>query len=132
MIKFFITVVLVGAAIWLGLQFKHYANKSMKEPASQNETGRFTPGKLPGLPAELEASLETAKRGGAEGLRNWMAQHRAQVEDPRLAELDLDYVVLVGPTDPAEAKRVLAALKERVPASSPLAKRRQQLEKAYP
>lgn len=128
----FLTIVLVAATIWLGLKFKNYCTSSMAQyEVRSDEPVRTAPGKLPGMSPDLEASLETAKKAGVEGLVNWLRVHRRDIQDPRLADIDLDYVVLVGRTDPREAKRVLKLVKDRVPANSPVQKRLAQLEKVY-
>ncbi len=128
----FLTIVLAAALIWLGLKFKDYCTRSMADySVKSDEPVRTAPGKLPGMAPSLEESLEAAKKGGVESLVNWLRQHRTEIEDPRLADIDLDYVVLVGRTDPREAKRVLKLVKDRVPANSPVHTRLEQLEKAY-
>jgi hypothetical protein len=86
---------------------------------------------LPGLPYQLETSLQNARKQGATGLRNWLKAHGQSVEDPRKAWIELDYCIAVARQDTAEAKRVFAQVKERTPPSSPVWPRIKQLEKAY-
>ena len=86
---------------------------------------------LPGLPYQLETSLQNARKQGATGLRNWLKAHGQSVEDPRKAWIELDYCIAVARQDTAEAKRVFAKVKERTPPSSPVWPRIKQLEKAY-
>jgi hypothetical protein len=88
---------------------------------------------LPPLHEKLEASLATARQGGANGLRIWLAtyQNHRDVKDPRLAWVQLDYVVLIGRTDIAEARRVFALVKKRVPENSVVFPRIKQLEPSY-
>ena len=64
---------------------------------------------LPGLPPKLEPALEAARRQGAAGLRDFLAANGKNVADPRLAWIELDYVLVVAPGDPAEARKVFAA-----------------------
>src|ERR1035438_5767830 len=40
---------------------------------------------LPGLPYQLETSLQNARKQGATGLKNWLKAHGQSVEDPRKA-----------------------------------------------
>jgi hypothetical protein len=128
-----LTILMVIGLIWAGAKFKAYFSQRMAEQQAKLEgPPRTAPGKLPGLDPSLEASLETAKKAGADGVRDWLRLHRSEVEDPRLAEIDLDYVVLVGRSNPGEAKRVLRAVKPRVAAGTPLHKRLLQLEQVYP
>ena len=86
---------------------------------------------LPGLPYQLEASLQTARKQGAAGLRTWLKSNSRSVEDPRKAWIELDFCVAVAREDPAEAKRVFAAVKERIGPSSSVWPRMKQLEKTY-
>lgn len=86
---------------------------------------------LPGLPPQLEPSLQAAQKTGAPGLKHWLRKYRKIVRDPRLAWIELDYVVLLARDDPREAKRLFAAIKERTPPASPVYPRIQRLEKTY-
>ena len=89
------------------------------------------PEQLPGLPVGLEPTLQAAQKGGAVGLKNWLRQYDRVVGDPRRAWIELDYVVLVARDDPAEARRVFAAVKKRTTPASPVYERVKQLEKTY-
>jgi hypothetical protein len=53
------------------------------------------------------------------------------VKDPRLAWIELDYVVMLSPSDPVEAKKLFAQIKKRTPADSPIMPRIRSLEKTY-
>jgi hypothetical protein len=86
---------------------------------------------LPGLPPLLEASLEAAKRQGAAALRTWLRQNRAQIQDPRLADIELDFVLLVAGRNFGEAREVFAQVQRRVPPESPVYPRIRKLEKTY-
>jgi len=89
------------------------------------------PEQLPGMPSGLEPTLQAAQKAGAPGLKNWLKQYSRVVGDPRLAWIELDYVVLVARDDPAEARRVFAAVKKRTTPASPVYERVKQLEKTY-
>lgn len=128
-----LTILLIAGAIWLGLKFKSYFNTEMKKAEVQTDGRPQTaPGKLPGMTAELEPSYETARNSGAAAIREWLNKHIEQVEDPRRADIQLDYVLAVSRTDAAEAKRVLQLIKQRVGADSPVNKRLQQIESTLP
>jgi len=86
---------------------------------------------LPGLPQQLEPTLQAAQTKGASGLRNWLKTYNANVKDPRKAWIELDYCVSVAREDPAEARRVFALVKGRLSPSSPVWPRVKQLEKTY-
>lgn len=57
--------------------------------------------------------------------------YRRTVADPRLASIELDYVVLVAREDIAEARKVFAQVKQRTPPASLVYPRIKQLEKTY-
>lgn len=129
----FLTVVLVIGALWLGFRFYNYARTTIKEsdkPTRVNYNAP-APGKLPGMPASMEADLDQARSQGATGLATWLSRNRFQVSDPRLAEIELDYVVLVGPGDREEAKRALDSIGRRIKPDSPVYGRYEQLRKTY-
>lgn len=127
-----LTVVLVCAAIWAGLRFLNFAKTEVANSERRDTAQRYAPGKLPGLPAELEASLAAAQLEGAKAFRRWIAQHRAEIAEPRLTEVELDFVVLTGRTDGGEARGVLNLIKGRIKPDHPQYKRFQQLDTAYP
>ena len=128
----FLTVVMVVALVWLGWKFSHYAKKEIgTTPVRQNSGRAPAPGKLPGMAASLEESYEAAKREGAQGVGRWLGQHQGEIQDPRLTDIELDYVLLVGRSNVAEARRVLAEIRQRITPTSPVYKRFEQLSKTY-
>ena len=86
---------------------------------------------LPGLPAHLESSLAEAKSNGAASLKIWLNRNRSEVRDPRLAEIELDYLVLAGARDYAENKAIFQDIKQRIPSDSPLTPRIQRMASNY-
>jgi len=86
---------------------------------------------LPGLPGTLEGPLRTAEEHGAAALREFLAAHGNAIRDPRRAWIELDYVVLAGANDPAEARLVFSKVKARLAPDSPVYNRLKQLEKTY-
>ncbi|HKS38514.1 MAG TPA: hypothetical protein VJW76_15075 [Verrucomicrobiae bacterium] len=134
--KQLIAILLVIGAIWGVRQLQlHWDQVKAKKLADEGGAPVLTPAAtaaLPGLPTGLESSLQTAQKQGAAGLRNWLKAYRAHVTDPRLAAIELDYVVLVGASNIKEARQVLAAVKQRTPTNSPVYPRIKQLERNYP
>ena len=86
---------------------------------------------LPGLSPPLEASLANATQAGPQALRQWLNQNGAWVPEPRLSAIQLDYAQMLVRTNPAEARRIYAAVKARTPANSPLASRLKQLSRTF-
>jgi hypothetical protein len=131
----FLTVVLVAALVWLGWKFSHYAQEKIgSNPAQQDAAEAPAKGKLPGMAASLEGGYEDAKREGAEGVRKWLTQHRSEIREPRLTDIELDYVLFLrgsNQAEAAEAKRILAGIKARIKPTSSVYKRFEQLAKTY-
>ncbi len=67
-----------------------------------------------------------------EAFRRWIGLHRGEIAEPRLTEVELDFVVLTGRTDGGEARGVLNLIKGRIKSDHPQYKRFQQLDAAYP
>ena len=124
-------IVAVLCGVWqLFLYWEKVKNE--EETKQKQEAAAAVMGdQLPGLPYQLEASLQTARKQGAAGLRNWLKSNSRSVEDPRKAWIELDFCVAVAREDPAEARRVFAAVKERIGSNSPVWPRMKQLEKTY-
>lgn len=86
---------------------------------------------LPGLPPQLETSLSVAHQGGVEELGKWLKQWGRQVQDPRLAWIELDYVVLLNLKSHKEARERFLKVAARVGPGSPVFERLQKLAPAY-
>lgn len=131
-----IAILLLIAALWAAKEIKSYWDtakaKKLAEEGGPATTKATVPSNvLPGLPASLETSLQGAQRQGAAGLKTWLKSYRIYVADPRLAAIELDYVVLIGAGNVKEARGVFAAVKQRTPTNSPVYPRIKQLEKTY-
>ena len=107
-----IAVLVIVAVLYGGWEFFLYWEKVKNEAETkqkQEAAAMVIGDQLPGLPYQLEASLQNARKQGAAGLRNWLKNNSRSVEDPRKAWIELDYCVAVAREDPAEAKRVFAS-----------------------
>ena len=128
----FIGLVLVGLLLYGASRLhKYWQSAKAKQEQAEGVHRPTGPTVLPGLPETMEASLQAAQKQGATGLRNWLKQYRAFVQDPRLAQIELDFVVLVATSDRGEAQRVFQSVKARVPPGSPMFDRVKKLEKTY-
>ena len=130
------TILIVCAALYvfkelLGRYDSIKKEDPSSEPAARSEVARPPAQALAGLPPSLENAHQTAEKQGAGALKNFLIGYRQYLRDPKLADIELDYVVLVSRQDPAEAKRVFQAVKERTPLSSPVYPRIKSLEKTY-
>lgn len=89
------------------------------------------PEQLPGMPYELQASLDAAEKQGPAALQNWLRSYSRMLQDPRKAWIELDYCVMISRNDPGEAKRIFESVKERTTPESPVWPRIQDLQKTY-
>lgn len=83
------------------------------------------------LPPALEASLQAARAGGAQGMREWIGAHGGAVQDPRRADVELDFARLLVPGDPAGARRLYQSVKARTPPDSPVAPKVKELSRLF-
>jgi hypothetical protein len=129
----------IGAIIIVGLslgawQFYQYWEKYQEKPSEAATSAprvEVSGDQLPGLPDSLQGALQSAQEHGAAGLRQFLNDHAREIKDPRRAWIELDYVVLAGSSDLADARLVLAKVKARVAPGSPVYERMKQLEKTY-
>ena len=133
-----LALLLIIGAIWGGKQLYNYWETVKAKKETEDRGGAPPPATtaaaaavLPGLPANLDASLQAAQKQGVAGLKNWLNLYRFYVSDPRLAAIELDYIVLISSTNPQEARRLFAAVKQRTPTNSPVYPRIKQLERTY-
>lgn len=142
--KAFLWLLIIGAALWVGRQIhdawlrvkssdkKQDSAEVQQQPSSSSKGVTAVPaGPLPGLPEALETGLADAQRRGAIPLKQWLDAHRRQISDPRLASIELDYVLLIGPQNRGEARRVLVELSLRLPVDSPVYPRFKKLKETY-
>jgi hypothetical protein len=135
--KALISIVLILIALWIAKNL-YLTYQNVEKQKESTEQGPSTPSappapssNLPGLPPALEPSLATAESRGATGLRDWLARYRDQARDPRLASIELDYVVLISHQDPTEARRIFEDVKGRTPTFSPIYDRVKKLERTF-
>jgi hypothetical protein len=134
MTKLIAILIVVAALFGVWQLFLYYDRVKSEDEEAQKKAAaaeNFSPQQLPGMPNQLEQSLEAAQKQGAAGLRNWLKVYGPSIQDPRKAWIQLDYCVDVSREDPAEARRVFAEVKSRTPDSSPVWKRIKKLEKTY-
>jgi hypothetical protein len=124
-----VIIALVAFGGWKIFEQWQKVEEGQQQPAPQAVLIPDT--QLPGMDGNLESALDNARRRGASGLRDFLKQHGGRIRDPRLASIQLDYVVLVAKEDLAEARNVFAKVKERTDGSSPVYPRVKQLEKTF-
>ena len=126
--KALITLVIILGLYLLG---KSISNEYKAKQLKENPAAAPTVAVIDGVPPHLETSLQNSQARGAPALKTWLQHNRKYCRDPRLAEIELDYVVLVSRSNPAEAKQVFQSVKKRTPKNSPVYNRVQKLNATY-
>src|SRR5688500_8273229 len=126
--KALITIVLILGLYWVG---RSISNQYKAKQAKDNPVQPVAVAQLEGMPSQLEASLQAAEAKGAPILKAWLEHNRKLIRDPRLAEIELNYVALVSRPNHQEAKKVFQTVKRRIPKSSPLYARVKRHEATY-
>ncbi len=130
--KAVIAILSIVGAVFIGWKiFSYWQTTEQETEASAANAAQVSSKSLPGLPYQLEGPLDEAYKKGAVGLKDWLekAKRSPQIKDPRLAAIELDYLLLVYRKDPLEAKRIFAEVKQRTSSASPLYPRIKALEK---
>jgi len=135
--------VLIGILIALLVGFgalKIYQHWKMVEEQNTLEQkaaagAHVDPRALQGLPWQLDLKLSEAQQAGPEAFKRFVEQLRSgrfpDVKDPRLAWIELDYVVAISSEDPLKAKEIFREVKKRTPEDSPIYPRIKQLSRTY-
>ena len=132
MLKIFIAIVIAAALAFGGWKMYLQWTDVKEKPAEVVvQAAPVEAASLPGMPAKMEAAYTEAKAKGPTGLKTFLTRYGKAIKDPRLASIELDYVVLVTTKDIAEARRVFAKVKERTTSDSPVYSRVKELEKSY-
>jgi hypothetical protein len=128
--------VVISILIALGL---FYAAKNLmgkydeitKKGRGEITAAAVAPVQLTGLPERLEPLLADAQRSGHQAFKAFLDRYRTAIQDPRLGDLQLDYVLAVSRSNLSEARQVFAEVQARTPLSSPLYPRVKRLANSY-
>jgi cytochrome c-type biogenesis protein CcmH/NrfG len=136
MLRLLITVVIVVAAFSLVRRMTNYygdvKSKQNDGRAVREQPAAPAPNEpLAGLPAQFEGSLQSAQNLGPVAMKRWLDSYAKYVADPRLAQIELDYVQMISRENPAEARRLFAEVRRRLPAASPLQSRIKEMVPTY-
>ena len=127
-------IIVVGLSLGAYQIYEYWGNFKDKPPASTSlpqAPPEISGDQLPGLPRGLEGQLGEAEQHGAAAMKEFLAAHGKEIQDPRLAWIQLDYVILAGASDPGEARLVFRKVQARLTSGSPVYSRMKQLEKTY-
>ena len=124
---------IIIVVIFCGWQlFKYWEKVENEERTRKKEAAAvLNPIYLPGLPSALDQSYQNVLQQGNAAMRNWLKTYGPALQDPRKAWIELDFCVAITREDPAEARRLFKAVKDRTPPSSLIQPRLKQLEKSY-
>ena len=128
-----ISALIIIVVIYCGWQLFQYWEKVDNEEATKRReaAAQLNPAALPGVPQELEQSYQNAQQRGTAALREWFKNHDKVLQDPRRAWIELDICVAISRDDPAEARRIFKAVKDRTPPNSPIQPKIKQLESSF-
>ena len=131
--KIVISILIIAGVAFGGYKLWEYWDTTNENEGKSTTVQPISPGQLKGLPEKLEASLQQAQKGGPKAMKAWLEKTKpsGMVLDPRLAAIELDYVLMITKDDPVEAKRIFHEVKDRTPNDSPLYPRIKALEKTY-
>lgn len=136
--KALISIFILLVAVYLFTQLVGFYDRTARSRPASDGAQPASPARvpsgaesLPGLPSYLEASLAQAQAQGVEELGKWLKTWSKQVEDPRLAWIELDYVVLLNLKDHKAARERFIQVLARTPPTSPVYPRLQKLASAY-
>lgn len=129
----FVLLFLLVATVGFGVYRISLIYRSIPSDESTREKAApvVTDESLPALTPPLEASLAAATQAGPQALRQWLVKHGGWIPEPRLSGIQLDYAQMLVRSNPAEARRLYAAVKARTPPNSPLAPRLKQLSRTF-
>lgn len=132
--KVVIAIVIVGLLGFVGFKvWEYWTQTEQDKPLYGVNTNEVRPESLQGLPSQLESRLQEARSRGPDTYKEFIDTIKKSplVKDPRLAWIELDYVVMIAAKNPSEAKRIFAKVKERTPPDSPVMPRIKSLEKTF-
>lgn len=128
-------LILVGVAMGGYKIYDHWQSvkqrRVLQEKAARGAD--INPESLPGLPSQLQYKVRENQEAGPEAFKRFIdsCKRFPDVKDPRLAWMELDYLVMISQTDPIEAKKIFFEVKKRTPTDSPIYPRIRALEKTY-
>jgi hypothetical protein len=133
--KYLIGILIVAALGFVGYKVWDYWTQTDtgKSPDGAQARAELSGESLPGIPYQLEQPLRDAKSKGPDAYKEFIDNIKKSplVKDPRLAWIELDYVVMIASRNPAEAKRIFLKVKERTPPESQVYPRIKSLEKTF-
>ena len=131
--KGLIAVLIVVAVIFGGWKLWDYWDTVSQQKEAAEKVVEVSEDQMGRMTNELEQSLTDARKKGPSAVKSWLErfQKSPKIPEDRLAWIKLDYVLMVSQSDPLEAKKVFAEVKQKTPTTSKVFPRIQKLEKTY-
>jgi hypothetical protein len=128
-----ISILIVLVVVFVGFRLYHYWEKVESEKYEEAQAAKrvITEESLSGMPYELESSLRTARDNGSTTFGKWLDYYGSQIQDPRLAWIQLDYARMLLMNNPSEAKRIYESVRQRTGTNSPVYHRMKEYEKTF-
>ena len=134
--KVLISILIIVGVIfgaWKGYDYWDRVNTEKDKSERRASGADLNPNDLPGMPYQLAEKYRAAVQNGPASMKAVLDTFgkAPSFQDPRKAWIELDYVVAITSSDPIEAKKRFAAVKERVSTNSQIYFRIRSLEKTY-
>lgn len=128
-------LIIIALLVWGGYYVVSSLSARYKAIEKKQETTASQPANvpssdLPGMPYQLQASLDAAHAQGPAALKRWIDANRRYVQDPRLGDIELDLAVALMRQNLPQAREIYKNVKARTPANSPLQGRLQRLSRS--
>src|SRR5579859_7265702 len=97
-----IAAVIIVAVLYGGWELFFYWERVKNEQESEKKKAVATavvPEQLPGMPYQLESTLQAARTQGTAGLANFLKTYGRSLQDPRKAWIELDYCQMLARED---------------------------------
>ena len=126
-------LIIIALLVWGGyyvvssLTGKYQAVQKQETIASQPAPVSH---ELPGMPYQLQGSLDAAQAQGPAALKRWIDANRRYLKDPKLGDIELDLAVALMRQNLTQAREIYRNVKARTPANSPLQARLKRLSKS--
>lgn len=133
--KILISILIVLGVIFTGWKLVEYWGQVETEEARKEEqaNAKINPSRLEGLSKEYERKMNNARKKGSNTFKDWIDQAKSAgiLKDPRLAWVELDYVVMIIGEDPVKAKKIYLDVKKRLSEDSPVYPRLKSLSETF-
>jgi hypothetical protein len=135
--KVLVNVLIALAVAFVAFKIFLHWDKAKEKRVQEERAARgadIDPEQLPGLPSRFHAKLlEVQQHSDPAVFKRFIDACKTypDVKDPRLAWMELDYVVRLSAINPVEAKQIYWAVKKRTPPDSPIWPRLRMMAKHY-